>query len=120
MFEVYFNENYIDCFDTREEAETYIGIEGCQMEYADVSGWWNIKEVKQEICSICETRKKCIREDLGGRVGVDNTADVCLNCSVSDKIRRFDEKEISLVELRQEINEALDKVLKWNSMRMER
>jgi hypothetical protein len=64
-----------------------------------------------ETCYFCGGRKHCIKEDVGGEVSCDNVTDVCLSCAIGDRIRRFEEKEITFDELKNEISEALDDVI---------
>ena len=65
--------------------------------------------MKIEVCYFCNKKRYCIKEDVGGEISVNNKTDVCLNCSISDKIRRFEEKEINLEELKEEIIDIINR-----------
>lgn len=60
-------------------------------------------ELKNEKCYLCEKIKTGIYEDVGGLINEDNKVFICLTCFISDKIRRYEEKELSLFELKNEI-----------------
>lgn len=68
--------------------------------------------IRQLDCYFCESEDVwCITEDIGGgemSESGSNIVDVCLKCAISDRIRRFEEKELSFMELKKEIEDILN------------
>jgi len=65
-------------------------------------------EIKKEKCYFCEKKLICIKEDIGGLIKENNINDVCLNCAITDKLRRFNEGDLCLLELENEIKELFE------------
>lgn len=57
-------------------------------------------------CYLCgkPTKRK---EDIGGNSDGDNVVNVCHSCAILDRLRQYDDKEITLKELCVEVNDIV-------------